>query len=308
MANQSSGFDVHVGISKETEYGTPTAEFKWPGIVESFEPSESNNVDSRLSLGVRGPFMMRLGAKSVEGSMGAVLQNARILYAALGHLETAGTEGTGFTHTMRPVQAGELLPSFTVQINDNNLNKIQNFTGGKVNSMTLTASAEEAVEIEADWIFKDGADAGAVPAAVVAELDNYFMYYEGLMTINDSDVMNITEFELEVNNNLEPRHTVARDRTLQRLEEGNLEVTASITFDMTDLDQYQAFLNGDSVEVKLHLIDVANEKRQVIVTLIGGIYDTNDAGVSAEDLREQEMELLFKDIKVEFKDETPQLF
>lgn len=307
MANQSHGFDVTIGIGREATYATKATAFKWPGIVESFDPSESQNTDQRRSIGVRGPFMMRYGAKNVDASIDAALQNARLLYAALGYVADAGATGE-FVHTIRPVRAGEELPSFTIQLHDANLNNTTNYLGGKVDKMTLTATAEEAVEVSVDWIFKDGDVEAGAAAVVAAELNNYFMFYEGVMKINGDVVSNVTEFEVEIANNIEARFAIAGERTLQRLEEGHLEISASINFDMTDNAQYGTFLAGDPVEVELILQDIDNANHSIVVKLVGGLYDTNEAGVSAEDQREQEMELVFTDMEIIATDDNATLF
>lgn len=308
MANQSHGFDVSIGMVKETTFGvSPATGHKWPGIVESFEPSESNNIDTRRSIGVRGPFMLRHGAKGVEASLEVALQNARMIYAALGVTTDAGTAGA-YTHAIRPAKAGEILPSFTVQLADANLGTVHNYKGGKVDTLTITAAVEEAVTMSADMIFKGSEQVGTAAAVVPAELDNYFMFYEGVLTINGVPATNVTEFEVEISNNLEGRHGLAGSREFQRIEEGNLEITSSLTLDMTDNDQYSAFVDGDEIAVVLTLQDVADADHKMVITLTGGMYDSNDAGVSAEDLREQDLELIFKDISVNVTDAFATLF
>lgn len=307
MANQSHGFDVTVGMALETTFGTPGAAYKWPGIVESFEPSETNNIDQRRSIGVRGPFMLRHGAKGVEASVEVALQNARLIYAALGVSTDGGVVGA-YTHTIRPAVAGEVLPSFTFQLADANLGTVHNYKGGKVDSLTITAAVEEAVMMSADMIFQGSELSGAAAAAVAAELDNYFMFYEGVLTINGAAATNVTEFEVEIANNLEGRLGLAGSREFSRIEEGNLEITSSLTLDMTNNDQYTAFVVGDEITVVLTLQDVADAAHKMVITLTGGMYDSNDAGVAAEDLREQELELIFRDIEVEVTDAFVSLF
>ncbi|RXF11073.1 hypothetical protein EG878_14550 [Enterococcus faecalis] len=306
MANQSHGFDVTVVLGKETTFGTKASAFKWPGIVESFEPSESNNVDTRRSIGVRGPYMLRRGAKGIEGSMSVALQNGRLLLAALGNVSTTGAGP--YVHAITPAAAGDVLPSFTIQENDANLNKKTNYVGAKVNSMTLTAAVEEAVMVEIDWLIKDALPEAGAAAAVVGELDNYFMFYEGTVEINGVAVTNVTQFEVEVANGLEARRGIAGSRAAQRIEEGALEITGSLTMDMTDLVQHQAFVDGDEISVTLTLIDEADADHQVVVSLTGGLYDTSDAGIAAEDLREHELEVIFKDIAIEVTDANANLF
>ena len=299
MAKQAHGFDNTVVVAKETTFAqAPTTGFKWIGIVESFEPEENNNLDSRLSVGVRAPFMLRAGVKEVDGSVSFALQNARMIALALGKVSTTGDGSNGYTHTITPVGSGEQLPSFTIQNHNLLHNFTRNYVGGKVDSLTITASAEEAVTAEAEILFSHVEDSGITPATVQAELDNYFMFYEGSVKINSVQVANVREFELEINNNLERRFVLNGTNKPARIEEGNLEITASLTLDFTDTTQWDSFKNGDNLVVELMLQDVQNANHSIKVTLMGGMYDTNSLPVNAEELQEQELEAIFTGIEV----------
>jgi hypothetical protein len=298
MASQSHGFDNTVVGGTETAFAIPATSYNWLGIVESFEPEESNNVDSRMSVGVRAPLMLRQGQKEVDGSISVALQNARLIAYALGKVSTTGDGTAGYTHTITTVGRGEELPSVTIQNHNSLHNLTRNYVGGKVDTLTLTASAEEAVTLEAEFLFSHVEDSGIEPAVVVAELDNYFMFYEGSVKINNTQVADITEFELEVGNGLERRFTLNGQNRPTRIEEGNLEITASLTMDFVNADQWEIFKNGDNIEVELVLQDSQNPDHSITINLSGGLYDTNNLPVSAEDLQEQELEAIFTGITV----------
>lgn len=304
MAGQSHGFDNTVVIGTEPSFATPATTYNWAGIVESFEPEESNNIDSRMSVGVRAPLMLRRGASEVDGSISVALQNARLIAYALGNVSTTGDGTDGYTHTIVPVQAGEELPSLTVQNHNSLLGFTRNYVGGKVDTLTLTASAEEAVTMEAEILFSHVEDEGITPATVTAELENYFMFYEGAVKINNTDVADITEFELEVANGLERRFTLRGDGETRpsRIEEGNLEITASLTMDFVNKTQWDIFKAGDNIEVELILQDSQDANHSIKIMLSGGLYDTNSLPVGAEDLQEQELEAIFTGISVEVVD------
>lgn len=299
MAGQAHGFDNTVVVGTQTDFTTPATTFNWVGIVESFEPEETNNVDSRMSVGVRAPLMLRKAQKEVDGSISVALQNARLIAYALGKVTTVNDNGV-YTHTIEPVKAGEELPYLTVQNHNQLLNFTRNYVGGKVDSLTITASAEEAVTLEAEMLFSHVEDTGITPATVVAELENYFMFYEGAVTINGQQVGDVTEFELEVSNGLERRFTLngTGDGRPTRIEEGNLEITASLTIDFTNKQQWDLFKSDDPITVELVLQDNADPDHTIRITLSGGLYDTHSLPVSAEDLQEQELEAVFTDIEV----------
>jgi len=309
MAGQAHGYDNTVVIGTETEYAKSATTFNWAGIVEEFSPEESNNVDSRMSVGVRAPLMLRHGAKEVDGSMSVALQNARLIAYALGNIQTNGDGTQGYTHTITPIGRGQELPSVTVQNNNHLIGLTRNYVGGKADSLTLTASAEEAVTLEAEFLFSHVEDTGIVPATVTAELENYFMFYEGMVTINGVEVADITEFELEIANGLERRFTLnnSGDGRPARIEEGNLEITASFTMDFTSRTHWDTFRAGENISVTLTLQDSADPNHSIKVTLNGGMYDTNSIGVGAEDLQEQELEAIFTDVAFEVVDDNATL-
>jgi hypothetical protein len=297
---QAHGFDNTVVIGKETTFATPATAFKWAGIVSEFTPEENNNVDSRFSVGTRAPLMVRQGQKEVDGAITVGLQNARLILAALGKSTTSGT-ASPYTHTISTVGKGEELPSLTVQNHNSQLNFTRNYVGGKVDTLTITAAAEEAVEMEAELLFShvlDGTDGAITPAVVAAELENYFMFYEGSVKVNTASVADVTEFELEVNNNLERRFTLNGKNRPERIEEGNLEVSASLTMDFTSTNAWNQFKNGDTITVELTLQDSKVPNHSIKITLSGGLYDSNSLEVSAEDLQEQELEAIFTGISV----------
>lgn len=306
MAGQAHGYDNTVVVGTETQYASPATNFNWVGIVESFEPEESNNVDSRMSVGVRAPLMLRTGAKEVDGSMSVALQNARLIAYALGNVETAGDGTAGYTHSITPIGRGQELPSLTVQNHNPLTGLTRNYVGGKVDTLTLTASAEEAVTIESEFLFSHVEDTGITPATVTAELENYFMFYEGAVTVNGQAVVDVTEFELEVANGLERRFTLSGtgDGRPTRIEEGNLEITASLTLDFTSKAQWDIFKGEEALVVELILQDNADPNHSIKVTLNGGLYDTNTLAVGAEDLQEQELEAVFTNITVEAVSQT----
>jgi hypothetical protein len=302
MAGQSHGYDNTVVGAVESTFATaPTTGFQWLGIVESFEPEESNNIDSRMSVGVRGPFMLRKGGSEVDGSMSVALQNARLIAMALGKVTTTGDGSTTpYTHTIDTIGKGEELPSVTIQNNNPLHNLVRNYVGGKVDTLTVTASAEEAVMLESEFMFSHVEDTGITPATVTAELENYFMFYEGAVKINNQNVADITEFELEIANGIERRFTLRGDGSTAptRIEEGNLEITASLTMDFTNTDQWEAFKAGDNLEVELILQDSQVADHSITIKLSGGLYDTNSLTVGAEDLQEQELEAIFTGVQV----------
>jgi hypothetical protein len=304
------GFDNSVVIAKETTYGTASAtssDYKHVGIIDSFEPEENFNIEPLYTIGSRAPLMVRQGASEVDVTFKlSGVQNARLLAYALGKIVTAGDATNGFTYTITPVGRSEALPSMTAQQNIGAPALVRNFLGGKVDSLKLTAKAEEAVEMDVDVMFQSVSN-GVSAQTVTAELTNYFMFYEGTVKINSTTVADVTEFELEVNNNLERRFTLSGANKPNTIEEGSLEVTASLTMDLNSTTYATQFANGTAISVDLVLQDVADPKHSITIALTGGLYDTQKLEASAEDVQEQELEAVFTGITVTAKEKNTTL-
>ena len=302
------GFDHTVVVGKEATAGTKATAFSWLTILESFEPEENFNVDQRKGLGQRTPMKLRTGAKEFDASFGGVLQNARPILMALGKEVKTGDVTAGFTHTITPIGKGETLPSYTFQhVLSEGTALLRNYVGGKVDTLTISATAEEAVECEGDMLFMN-VDQTGTASAVTAELNNYYMFYEGTVKINNAQVANISEFELEISNNLERRFYINGKDTAGKIEEGSLDLALSMTMDYLDSVQWDLFKNGADIAVELTLQDIAEPKNSIKITLSGGKYDTNALGAGAEDVTEQELEAVFTDISVVAKDIINNLF
>lgn len=301
------GFDHTVVVGKEATAGTKATAFSWLTILESFEPEENFNVDQRKGLGQRTPMKLRTNAKEFDASFGGVLQNARPILMALGKEVKTGDATAGYTHTLTPVGKGEVLPSFTFQHNIASGSLLRNYLGGKVDTLTLTAAAEEAVEIEGDMLFLN-VDTTGTASAVTAELNNYYMFYEGTVKVNNATVSNISEFELEISNNLERRFYVNGKDTAGKIQEGSLDLALSMTMDYLDKTHWDLFQSGADIAIELKLQDIGEPKNSITITLTGGKYDTNAIGAGAEDVTEQELEAVFTDISVVAKDVINNLF
>ncbi|AGE60709.1 hypothetical protein ANDROMEDA_22 [Bacillus phage Andromeda] len=311
MASQSHGFDNTIVFGKETEFGVPAPDNTYGslGVIEEFSPEENRNIVSRNSLGLRAPFMLRQGTNETDASVTLAVQNGKPFAFALGHVDTVeDTENAGnFIHTIRPTRAGEQLPSFTAQNHNALLNWTRNYVGGKFDSFTLTASSDDAVTFEGDILFATVEDSETAPVPVVLDTENYFMFYEGFAELNNQPFADVTNFELEIANNLERRYTLNGKNRADRVQEGNLEITASLTVDLTNTDVYNQFANGEDLNMKLTLQDQYDENHKIVVELLGGKYDSNAISLTATELQEQELEAVFTDIQITAYDTRPNL-
>lgn len=304
---QGRGFNNTVSVGKETTYGTKATTFKQVGIVEEFSVEEGNNTDVARSLGKRAPHSLRQGGLSTEFSMSLRVQNPEPFLMGLGKVVTTGASAP-YTHTISLAQEADAPPSFTIQANDKGINEADNFLGCKVDTMTLSASAQEALMVELEGMAQKS-EAEASPATVALDLSTpYFTFFEGALKVDGVLYPAVTEFEVEVSNNLEARFTLNQSKFPARIEEGGTDIEGSITADLIDDLLIEKFRTGARVDLELEFVDEANADRTLKITLNDVVFDTKSIDTSAEDLKEVEIDFIGTDIVVEFKNSQATVF
>ncbi len=305
---QAKGFTNTLVGGKETTYGTKATTLKWLGLISEFGVEQSNNSDPRRTLGKRAPAMIRQGGVSTEFSITGGVQNPILMYYALGKVTTVGASAP-YVHTMTMTGEADTMPSFTLQNNMPNVPFCRNLLGCKVDTMTLTASVNEALEIEIEGMAQSVVEE-STPATVTADVStNYFMFYEGTIKFNTVTNPNVTEFEVELSNGLESRFTLNGSKFPVRIEEKSSEVTGSITVDFIDKQMYLDFLAGTKMDIELTFIDSGNPTgHKFVLTLPQCVYDTAELSPEAEDLTELEIEFISTNMTIAYTSSLPTPF
>lgn len=302
---QSHGYDATLVFGLETSEGTPATSYKWLSPIEEMEVEESENYESQPALGFRNPFGIRGGNKEIDMSATLTLQNGRVFLLALGKVETSGDESTGYTHMIKPVGVAETLPSFSAQIHDPTHNLTTTYTGGKVDTLSLSLTPGEKVEAELEAQFVN-VDTQQSPSSVVAEDVPYFMSHEATVSINDVTEKDVVELEVEFSNSLDRKFTLNNSRNPERILEGITEVTAELTFNFTNPGTLTALRNGTPINLKVELNRLDGEK--IVVELLDGVYDSSSIPINPEEGREIELEAIFKNIQVTVNTNQATLF
>lgn len=301
MARQAQGFDALVAFGKEATQGTAPAAavFKSWGIVTEFEPEENKNHEPLRGIGSRTALGFKAGQYEIESSVAGYLQNPRPLYYALGKVTKTGA-ANAWVHTINPIGRCEELPTFSVNRNLclGGSNFITNYTGSKVDTLTISGSAGEPVEMEIDIIHQKVVDGAPAATDYTTSTNEVLGFAEGIVSINGANVANVTEFELEIANQLEALFTISSGSEAGMINEGALEISGSFTFAITDQSQWTLFKNGTTFAVVLRFQDPNVPANYVSVNLTGAKYDTNAISLGAEDAVEQELDVLFTNIQI----------
>lgn len=288
------GHDSFITYGKETTFGTKaTTANKWIGIVQSFSPEESNNLQKQYGLGSRNFLQSKIGTKTYGGSVEYLVQDIGMLEFALGKMVD---DTTGKTKTFS--EANDL-PSLTFSSGFlGSTNFIRNYIGSKIDSFTLTAEKEEALTAEFEFIAKD-METATTGTAPVADVSSYFSFYEGTVTINGVEQALVEEFELEISNGLEGLFAINGEQTVARIQEGNREYSLSVGFIFEDKAQFDLWKNGTEFDVALKF--VAPDGRELEVNALGCKYDSNEIELGAEDYAVQGLEAVVKSVNATYK-------
>lgn len=286
------GHDSYVTYGKETTFGTKaTTSNTWIGIVQSFSPEESNNMQRQYGLGSRNFQQAKIGSKTYGGSVEYLVQDIDMLEFVL------GTKTVGATTTFSEANN---LPSFTLSSGFLGAsNFVREYVGCKIDTFTISAEKEEALTAEFDFIAKDMID-GTTGSAPVADVSSYFSFYEGTVKINGVQQALVEEFELEISNGLEGLFAINGQQTVARIQEGNREYSLSLGFIFEDKAQFDLWKSGAEFNVELKF--VAPDGRELVVNCNGCKYDTNEIELGAEDYAVQGLEAIVKSVSATFKD------
>ncbi|WLR49593.1 phage tail tube protein (plasmid) [Halobacillus litoralis] len=293
------GHDSYVTYGKETNFGTKASSPDiWIGIIQSFSPEESNNLQTQYGLGSRNFIQSRLGASNFGFSVEYLVQDLHIMEYVLGQVTDNGDGTFDFAESND-------LPSATFQagvINPSGDDFIREYVGSKLDSFTLSASTEEALTAEAEWIAKELDDSVVSGSQPVADTSSYFMFYEGNITIDGVQQGLVEEFELEVSNGLERKYAINGERVPARILEGNREYTLSLSFTFEDEAQWDLWKAGTEFDTELTF--TAPDGRTFTVTATGGKYDSNEIELGNEDNLVQELEARVKSVSATYDDAT----
>lgn len=298
---QAQGYDTLVAFGKETTQGTAPAAsvFKSWGLMQSFEPEENKQHEQIRGLGSRTVQIHKAMAYEITSSGTFYLQNPIPFYYALGKVAKTGA-ANAWVHTITSVGRCEELPTFTAQRNLclSGTPFIQNYTGSKVDTLTVSGSAGEAVEVALDIIHQKIQDNAPAASSYADSLNEPLTFADGTITINNSTAAIVKEFEVEIANNLEALYAISKGNEASMINEGVQDITGSFTFALTDKTQWDLFKNGTSFNVSLRFDDPTTPANYFTLNLTGAKYDSNSIQPSNDSEVDQEVDVLFTGISI----------
>ena len=279
----NSGYKQSLYWGNETSYGSTGSIDRPIGLVQSVNPTESNNLMKiRTMGGTRDYSAIVPGKFEVSGNFNFYLQDGDFLRQAFG--EDTGTTttidsgpkvhtGASYLHIMGSAASPQVdsFPSFSMEFADSedtgtaatSSNLHRTYDGCRVNTLAISGSVDEPVSVNVDWIAQNVKVSTAAATSVTDSIKDPFVFYQGQVystsgavtaytVVEDaSKICEINSFDFNVNNNLEAIWYVSGTcsthqsiRALKNLIVKGRDYGASLNMHFKDKVQYQRFLGA----------------------------------------------------------------
>ncbi len=281
----NAGYAQSLYWANETTYGSAATVNQNLGIVQSINPTETNNLIKVRTLGGTRDYNNVIAGKfEISGTFDYYLQGGAFIRQAIGE-DTASTAtvdsgpkihtGASYLHVMGSAASPTVdnFPSFTLELSDEedtgalatttNLNRT--YTGCRVNSLSMSATIDEPVSMSVDWLAQGVTVSTAGATVVAADTKDPYVFYQGAVyatsgTVNAYTAMDTTSmiaevnsFDLSVNNNAEATWYISGTTNIYQTLRGAKHIIpkgrdydSSLNLHFSNKTMYQRFLGSES--------------------------------------------------------------
>lgn len=254
---------THVGLGKETTFGTPVAasdyiQFASEGITEEIEQVISQSLNNTVD---EPPTFE--GLHSIAGELSfEVFPNVlgHILRSALGAPATTQPDATNnptvYEHIFTPVQDNFstvcALPPYTLEVH-RDLEQAFQYAGAVVNDLSFNFGTDTKImQGSASIIAKALALISATTPSF--ETNDPFLWHQSSITIDGASNNDLQTLDFAINNSLEGRATLNGSKTVSRIRRnGRRTFPVNFTYDISDLTEFNKFRNQNEIPVKIEL-------------------------------------------------------
>lgn len=271
-------------------YGNASGAGQWPGMVQSHDIVESQNVQEVRFLGQlnRNVGIFVNGPLDFKGTMTYYPQDWKMLGFALGSITT--TSGTNNTYAISEVNtnvrgnaftSGTLNPFISFQLEESraggtaNQNFMRTLKGCTVDTYTINVNQSEPITCEVGFIAQVGSWFSGASTSVTAGSNRPYLWSDTTFTLPDSVSQEpVKSMKFTVGNNLVGPHYINGSRNISTPYPLNRDYSVDITQDLESTmagSLYNTFFQGGSQFNAI--IDVNNTfdagSRHLILTLSG---------------------------------------
>ncbi len=248
----SQGFLGHIGIAKETTWGTAVAATDY---IEALSESLNAEIDRFATVNIRSQHAEPSddsGVKRIGGDLeisGNPLNAGFLLKGALQtHSQTTVLSGFLYTnHFMSLVQGEEFstdcpVQPYTVEVFRDVTTSVQ-YTGCAVSALQIELAPNQDVRFSASMIGKDEASIASTTPTFPSSPAKPFKFNTASIQIGGAANANLEALSVEISNNLEGIPTLNNTDLISRIRSTDFQqINISGTFDFVDLDAYDDFI------------------------------------------------------------------
>lgn len=253
------GVRAHVGLGKETTYGTAVAAEDYIRFASESLNEEIEQVVSENIMGVVDEAESHEGLHNISGDISAdVYPNSvgHLLRSAFGAPVTTELAVGVYQHVFTPAQdnfsAVCALPPYTYEVHRDFAQAWQ-YAGSVINDLTFSFGTDTKImQVTAAIIAKSLALISKTTPSL--EATKPFMWNQSAITIDGVANTDLSTIEFGVNNNLEARATLDGTREVSRvLRNGARTFPVSFTLELKDLTEYNKFRAQNEIPAKVEL-------------------------------------------------------
>jgi hypothetical protein len=257
-----SGLAAQLGLAESSTFGTYQTPTRFLEFVEESLEYQIERVESpglRANNRVLRTDRYAPGQKRVEGSItlepatkgfGLVLKHA--LGSASITTPSGATNASLHAHTLGDIYG----TSLTVQVGrPDSSGTVQpfSFLGCRADTLSFTSSVDEVLQCELGLVGQDMTTAEALATATyptTGSAASYEQFYwtQGVISLAGSAVAVVTDFEMEINNNLKSdRYFLGGATMSEPILAGMTEITGTVTVEFLNLTAYERFVDNTQV-------------------------------------------------------------
>ena len=259
-----SGLAAQLGLAESSTFGTYQTPTRFLEFVEESLEYQIERVESpglRANNRVLRTDRYAPGQKRVEGSItlepatkgfGLVLKHA--LGTASISTPSGATNARLHAHTLGDIYG----TSLTVQVGrPDSSGTVQpfSFLGCRADTLSFTSSVDEILQCELGLVGQDMTTAQSLATATyptTGSAASYEQFYwtQGVISLGGSSVAVVTDFEMEINNNLKSdRYFLGGATMSEPILAGMTEITGTITVEFLNLTAYNRFVNNTQAAI-----------------------------------------------------------
>ncbi|MCK5358331.1 MAG: hypothetical protein KAJ48_08040 [Elusimicrobiales bacterium] len=300
----------YVAMDREVTYGTYTTNTTALTAVEALSCSFKTNIKSIKLPAIttnRGFSRRVMTDKEVGGTLetyGHPNESILVLVSGLGGALSTTTLSTGaYSHVLNAGNFGSSIPSVCFNVRKGSA-QTWRYSGGRVNTLKLSAEVGDMLKISADYIFKDSTQVSDDQSANLSLTSHIPFSFEGGAFTYSGVSEKITGFELSINNNLvsDKNARALGQNTLQVLPALRRDVEFKITQRMDTTTTWTRFTSGTNAAAQLVFTGAtltAANTNKLTIDLPKVFYQTPDVELSSPD------EILMSDINYDVVVDAP---